>query len=152
MQILQQIFGVLAVGGKVRGNDVHVIAGAHGLFLFLNGHLLQVAHFALDILDGLCLVDRLDMQADGHGVVHIQELCQQLVRQLRCQDLQKGHRPGVVAHTEGLAVFGEGQPGERNEILGGKAGLGKLTPIKAQQLLTVRVELTVQQLQTLDTV
>ena len=38
-------------------------------FLFLNGHFLQVRHFTLDVSDRLRLVDRLDMQVDGHGVV-----------------------------------------------------------------------------------
>ena len=59
----------LSIGGKVGGNDVHVIPGSDRFLLFLNGHFLQVRHFALDVSDCLCLVDRLDMQVDGHGIV-----------------------------------------------------------------------------------
>ena len=49
--------------------DVHVIPGSDRFLLFLNGHFLQVRHFTLDVSDRLRLVDRLDMQVDGHGVV-----------------------------------------------------------------------------------
>ena len=69
LQILQKIFGFLSIGGKVGGNDVHVIPGSDRFLLFLNGHFLQVRHFTLDVSDRLRLVDRLDMQVDGHGVV-----------------------------------------------------------------------------------
>ena len=83
LQILKQVLGFLPVGGKVRGNDVHIISGPHRLFLFLDLHFLQVAHFPLDIADRRGLVDRLDMKVDRHRVVQVQKFGQHPVRQLR---------------------------------------------------------------------
>ena len=102
---MKQVLGFLPIGGKVRGNDVHIISGPHRLFLFLDLHFLQVAHFPLDIADRLGLVDRLDMQVDRHRIVQVQKLCQHPVRQLRRQNLQEGDSARIFPNTEGLTIL-----------------------------------------------
>ena len=47
LQILQQLFRFTAVGGKVRGNDVHVVSCADCFFLFLDLTAIQVGNLAL---------------------------------------------------------------------------------------------------------
>ena len=144
---MKQVLGFLPIGGKVRGNDVHIISGPHRLFLFLNLHFLQIAHFPLDIADRLGLVDRLDMQVDRHRIVQVQKLCQHPVRQLRRQNLQEGDSAGILPNAEGLAVLREGKAGRRDKILCREAGFGKVAPGKLQFLLPAGVELAVQKLQ-----
>ena len=56
LQVLQQLFRLVAVGGKVARNDVHVISGANSFFLFLDLRAVQVGNLALHRLDGLHLV------------------------------------------------------------------------------------------------
>lgn len=36
LQLLQKRLRILSIGGKIRRNDVHVIAGSHRLFLLLD--------------------------------------------------------------------------------------------------------------------
>ena len=47
LQFGKQLLGVRAVGGKVGGQDVHVVAGAHRLFLLLYLHGVQVGDLPL---------------------------------------------------------------------------------------------------------
>ena len=47
LQFGQKLLGVRAVGGKVGGQDVHVVAGAHRLFLLLYLHGVQVGDLPL---------------------------------------------------------------------------------------------------------
>ena len=82
LQVLQQLLRLRAVGGKVRGDDVHVVSGADGLFLLLDGHFLQIGDLALDGLDGLDLIHGLDVHTDDEGAFHVEEVRQHPVVQL----------------------------------------------------------------------
>ena len=65
LQVGEQVGGVLGERDEVRGQDVRVIPGPDGLFLLLHLHLVNVGHLALDGLNGLELVYRLDVHGDG---------------------------------------------------------------------------------------
>ena len=49
----------------------HIVAASDGFFLFLHLHLVNVADLALDGLDGLGLIDSLNVHGDGHFSVHL---------------------------------------------------------------------------------
>ena len=83
LQLLQELFRLRAVGGKVGGDNIHIVAGAHRFFLLLNGHFLQVGDLALNGLDGLHLIHGLDVHTDDKGAFHIQEVRQHPVVELR---------------------------------------------------------------------
>ena len=87
LQGFQKLLGVLSVGGKVAGQDVHVIAAADGPFLFLYLRGVKVGDLALDGLNGLALVDGLHMEIDDNAVFRVEEVGQHFVRQLRGQDV-----------------------------------------------------------------
>ena len=87
LQGFQKLLGVLSVGGKVAGQDVHVIAAADSSFLFLYLHGVKVGDLALNRLDGLALVDGLHMEIDDNAVFRVEEVGQHFVRQLRGQDV-----------------------------------------------------------------
>ena len=139
LQILQELLGLGTVGGKVGGNDVHVISGADGFFLFLNFGFIQVGDFPLDRLDGLDLIYGLDMQADDQRAFHIQKIRQHPVIQLRGEDLQKRNSPVFFTHTE-LFAGAELEAGRRDEILGGQTGRSQPVPFKAERHLFIHVE------------
>ena len=87
LQFVQQLFGVLAVGGKVAGEDVHIVPGTDSLFLFLNLHGIKVGDFSLDGLDSLGLVDGLHMEIDENPVFRFEKIGQHFVRKFRRKDL-----------------------------------------------------------------
>ena len=96
-------------------------------FLFLHLHLVNVGDFGLDGFYGGGLIDGLDMESDGHFRIHFQKLRQQLVRELRGQNLQVGGgtpsrpHPEQTAETEVEAVRGD-------KVFGGKPGFGDHIP------------------------
>ncbi len=145
LQLGKELFGVRAVGGEVGGQNIHVVAGAHSLFLFLNFHGVQIGDLPLHRLNGLGLVDSLHMEVDDDAAFRVEEVRQYFVGQLRGQDLQETHRPILAAHAEYPAVS-EAEGGRGDEILGRQAGGGKPLPVKAEQF-AVRVEYTVQHFQ-----
>ena len=49
LQLVQQAFRLLAVQGKVRGQNIHIVAAADGLFLFLYFHAVEVGYIAPDM-------------------------------------------------------------------------------------------------------
>ena len=83
LQLLQELFRLRAVGGKVTWDNIHIVAGTHRLFLLLNGHFLQVGDLALNGLDCLYLIHGLDVHTDDEGAFHIQKVCQHPVVELR---------------------------------------------------------------------
>ena len=83
LQILQQLFRLTAVGGKVRGNDVHVVSCADCLFLFLDLTAVQVGNLALYRFNGFHLIHRLNVHTHNERAFHIQKISQQTVIQLR---------------------------------------------------------------------
>ena len=144
LEVLQQLLGLVAVGGEVAGNYIHVIPCSDRLFLFFNLSPVQVGDFPLDRLDGADLIDGLDVQIDDLAALHIQEVRQHPVVQLRGHDLDEGGRAELLSHTEHAPVSElEGAGG--NEVLGGQAGGGQPVPGKAEGLLAVHVEDGVEQ-------
>ena len=79
MQLVQQLFGVLTVGGKVAGEYIHVVPGTDSLFLFLNLHSIKVCDFPFDGFDGLGLVDGLHMEIDENPAFCFEEVGQHFV-------------------------------------------------------------------------
>ena len=150
LQIFKQLFGLTAVGHEVRGKNVHVISGTDGLFLLLNLHLVEVGDFGLDLLDGLCLIDGLHMEIYNDGIVHVEEICQHLVRKLRGKDLEEGDRADGLAHTKIPAVT-EVKARGSNEVLCGQTGTGYHVIIENERLLRLLVHRSVQHLQALIT-
>ena len=148
MEVGQQGRRVLGVGNEIRGQDVRVVAAPGGLALLLHLHLVDVGDFALDRLDGLGLVDRLDVEGDGHFRVQLQQLQQELVGQLGGHDLQVGGRPPGLAHPEG-AGLPEVEAGGNNEIFRPHARLGDVPPGEAEGLPAPWVHLSVERLQSL---
>jgi len=145
---LQQLLGLIAISGEVGGDDVHVVPGADRLFLFFDLGPVQVGDLPLDGLDGADLIYGLDVQIDDLAALHVQEVRQHPVIQLRGHDLDKGGRAKLPPHAEHAPVS-ELKGAGGDEILGGQAGGGQPVPGKAEGLLTVHVEDGVEQAQTL---
>ena len=79
LQFVQQLFGVLTVGGKVAGEDIHVVPGTHSLFLLLNLHGVKVCYLPFDGFDGLGLVNGLHMEIDENPAFRFEEVGQHFV-------------------------------------------------------------------------
>ena len=126
--------------------DVHVIAGADSLFLLLNLAAIQFRDGVLDLLDGLVLIDGLDVHGHDFAGIHVQEVLQQLVADIGSGDLQIAHGPVELSHTEDSAAR-EGKRGRRDVVLYRQAGLGKPLPVKSELLLITHVEHAVHQLE-----
>ena len=127
MQVLQQLLGFAAVGRKVRGDDVHIVAGPHGLFLLLDLHLVQVRDLALDGLDGADLIHGLNVHVHNEGALHVEEVRQHAVIQFRGEDLQKADRAHLPAHAKAVA-FRKFKGAGRDKVLDGQAGGGQPVP------------------------
>lgn len=125
---------------------VHIVAASDGLFLFLHLHLVNVADFALDGLDGLGLVYRLNVHGNRHFSVHLQQLGKELVRELGGHDLHIRGRSPCGAHAE-QAALAEVKAGGGDKILCPHSGLGYHIPCKAERLHAAGVELAVKDLQ-----
>ena len=138
--------GIISVSGQIGRDDVHVISGADCLFLLLNLHPVDVRDLSLNQLDGLRLIQGLDMNVDDQALIHIQEIGQHLVRQLRSQDLQVGRRTHSLSHGEHLAALKD-EAGRGHIILGGQAGLHQLIVGKPEGVLCLRIEGLVEDLQ-----
>ena len=87
LQFVQQLFGVLAVSGKVAGQDVHVVPGTDSLFLLLNLHGVKVCDLPLDGFDGLGLADGLHMEIDENAAFRFEKIGQHFIRKFRRKDL-----------------------------------------------------------------
>ena len=144
LQVGEQVGGVLGERDEVRGQDVRVIPGPDRLFLLLHLHLVDVGHLALDGLDGLELVYRLDVHGDGELRVQLQNLPQQLVRELGRQDLQIRRRAPIAAHPEQAGLGEVKAPAGGDGVLGAKAGLGDVRPGEPERLPAAGVHLAVE--------
>ena len=80
--IEEKIRRVLAECDKVGRQDVGIIPGPHRLALFLYLHFSDVGDFALDGLNGLELIHRLNMERNRHFRIHLQNLRKELVGEL----------------------------------------------------------------------
>ena len=139
LQVLQQLLGLGPVGGKVGGDDVHVIPGADGLFLFLDLAAVQVGDLALHRLDGLHLIHRLDVQIHNEGTFHIEKIRQHTVIQFRGQNLHEADGPVLLSHAE-LLAGAELKAGRRNKVFGGKTAGSQPVPLELEGRLLVHVE------------
>ena len=74
LQLLQKRLRVLAVGGQIRRNDVHVVTGTDCFLLFLDLGTVKLRDCVLDGLDRLCLVHRLDVHGDDLAGFHVEEV------------------------------------------------------------------------------
>jgi len=151
LQFFQQGFCISAVGCQIRRNDVNIISGTDCLLLFLDLAAIQFGDGALDRLDGLVLVNGLDVHRNDLGRIHIQKVLQKLVADVGCRDAQKAGGAEDTAHLEGTAVF-ERKGGRGNGILHGKAAFHKVFPVKVKLACTVHVEHIVHEFQPLGTV
>ena len=151
LQILQQLFGLRAVGGQVAGQDVHVVSGAHRPLLLLHLGLVQIGDLALDLLDGRVLVDGLDMHGDDEACVDVQKIGQHAVVEFRRENLKDAYRPQRAAHAK-AAAFAKGEGRWSHEIPGGQPGGRKPLPFEAERLLRIGVEDAVQKMQPLPAV
>ena len=147
LQLVQQLFGFAAVGGKVGRQNIHIVAVADSLFLLLNLHCIEVGDFALHHLHRFRLLQCLHMEIDNKAGFRIKEVGQHPVIQLRREDLQEARCTELAAHLEHTAVL-ERKGGRRDKILGGKSASGKPLPVKVEAF-SVRVQDAMQHLQTL---
>ena len=74
LQFLQKSLGISAVGRQIRRKDVDIISGTDGFLLLLDLAAVQLRNGALDRLNGLVLVNGLDVHGDDLGRIHIQKI------------------------------------------------------------------------------
>ena len=144
LQISQKFRCVLAECNQVRGKNIRVIAGAHSLSLFLHFHFSDVRDFPLDGLNCLELIHGLNVHGHGHFRIQLQDFRQQLIRKLRCHNLQVGHRAPILADTE-CAGLAEVETVRGNKVFCAKPGLWDVFPRKAERLTAPRVHLAMKQ-------
>ena len=145
LQLLQQFFRFIAIGGEVGRDNVHVVACADGLFLLLNLHAVEIGDLAFDSLDGGNLIDRLDVHRDDDGTFHVQKFSQHPVVQFRGEDLQERSRAALLSDAEGIAL-GKFKGAGRDEVLDGQTGGRQPVPRKAERRRLVDMEHIMQQL------
>ena len=148
LQFLQERLGVPAVGGEVGGDDVDVVPGADRLLLLLDLAPVQLRDGVLHRLDGLVLVDGLDVHGDDLAGVDVQDVRQHTVADVRGRDGQKRHGPVHIPRLEGAPAV-EGKGGGCDEVLHGKPGLHQPLPLKGEGLTVPHVEHGVHQAQAL---
>lgn len=76
---------------QVRRNNIHVVTGAHSLFLLLDLGTVKLCDGVLDRLDCGSLVNRLNVHGHNLRGLHIEEISQHTVTQVRCGNRQIGH-------------------------------------------------------------
>ena len=139
MQVLQELLCLIAVGGKVTRNDVHVISGADGFFLFLDLASIEVGDLALHRLDSLHLIHRLDVQTHDQAGFHVEKIRQHPVVEFRGQNLYETDRAMLLTHLELLSGT-EGKGAGSDEVFGREAGRSQPFPLKAERDLLIHVE------------
>ena len=148
LEVLQQTLRLTAEGSEIGRKNVHVVAGTDSLFLLFDLHLVEVGDLHLDGLDSFCLIDGADMKIDRDVAVHVKEVSEHTVIQLRREDLQEAHRADGLAHLEALA-FTEIEGGGSDEVLTAQSGTGNHVKGEAERLIAVHVEDIVQHFQSL---
>ena len=144
LQLFQECFCILTVGGKVGRNDVHIVAGTDSLFLFLDLGTVKLRNGSLDGLDRRSLVYRLDVHGDDLTGLHIKEVRKHTVTQVRCRDLEIRHGAVDTAHLEStVSLKGEGS--RCNKVLYGQTGLHKVLPVEEELVVITHVEHGVHQ-------
>ena len=82
------------------------------------------------------------MHTDDERAVHLKEVRQKPVIQLRRDDVEEGHGAVFRAHTE-VAARGKSKAARRDEVLDAQAGGCEQLPIELERLLPVDVEYAV---------
>ena len=144
LQIGQELRRVLAERNQVRGQDVGIVPGPHRLALFLHLHFADVGELALDGLNGLELIHGLNMERNRHFRIQLQDLRQELVRELGRQNLQVGRRAPVLADAERPGLP-EVEAVRRDIVLCAEPGFGDVLPGEAERLPVAGVHLAVEQ-------
>ena len=134
LQLLQECLRILTVSRKVGRNDIHIVAGANCLFLFLNLAAVQLCNRSFDSFDSLILIHGLDVHGDNLTGFHLQKILQHLVTEVRGGDLQIGHGAVKPAHLKNAAL-GEGKAGRSNEVLHRHSASNKPFPVKEELLI-----------------
>ena len=144
LQISKKLRCVLAECDQVRGKNVRVIAGAYSLSLFLHFHFSDVRDFPLDGLDCLELIHGLNVHGHGHFRIQLQDFRQQLIRKLRCHNLQVGHCAPILVDTK-CAGLAEVETVRGDKVFCAKSGLWDVFPRKAERFAAPRMHLAMKQ-------
>ena len=144
LQLLQELLRLAAVGGEVTRQYVHVVAGADRLLLLLYLRRVQLGQFPFDRFYCAHLVDGFDVHTDDERAVHLKEVREQPVIQLRRDDVEEGHGAVFRAHLE-VAARRKSKAARRDEVLDAQAGGREQLPIELERLLPVDVEDAVHQ-------
>ena len=104
-----------------------------------------------DGFDGLVLVNGLDVHGNDLAGIHIKEILQKLVAQVRSRNIQEADRPEDAAHLKGTAVL-KRQCSGGNGILYGQTAGHKVFPVEVELVGSIHVQHPVHQPQTLRTV
>ena len=144
LQVSQKLRRILAERNEVRGQNVGIVPGPHRLALFLHLHFADVGELALDGLNGLELIHRLNMERNRHFRIQLQDLRQELVRELGRQNLQVGRRAPILADAERPGLP-EVEAVRRDIVLCAKPGFGDVLPGEAERLPVAGVHLAVKQ-------
>ena len=144
LQAPQEGLSVLAIGGKIGRDNVHVIAGAHGLFLFLDLGTVKVCDLPLDGLDRLVPVHGMDMQRHENVALHFQKIRKDAIIQFGGVDLKEIGLADYISHAKasaGLKLKGAWS----NKVLDREPGGNKPLPVESEGLERPNMENTVQQ-------
>ena len=113
----------------------------------MNLHGVQIGDLALDHLDRLVLVDAADVHGGEKVSLHIHEIREDTVLNLRGQYLQKGHRAVHFADAE-MPRLAKLEGRRRDKVLDGQAACREPVPFKGE-LSALRMEKAMQQRQPL---
>lgn len=116
LQLLEERLRILAVSGQVTRDDVHIVTGPDSLFLFLDLGPVKLRDRMLNGLDGLRLVDGLDVHRDDLARIHVQEVFQELVGKVRGRNGEIAHGAVEASHLENAAP-GKGKCRRGDEVL-----------------------------------
>ena len=146
LQVLQQLFRFLAVSRQIGGNDVHIVSGADGFFLFLDFGAVKLGDLVLDRFDGFRLVERMNVHGNEQAAFHIEKVFQRAVAEFGRENLQIGRGAVGLADAERPSIL-KLKRGRRDEILRRQPGWNQPAPVKAEGFLRIHVTDAVHQLQ-----
>src|SRR5699024_10593817 len=112
---------------------------------FFDFRSIEFRDGALDRLDGLVLVYRVDVHSDDLAGFYAQKVLEQLVAEVGRRDGQKAHGPMQAAYLTGAGV--EGKSTRREKVRGRTARLGQLLPVETELAFAVHVEQVVHEAQ-----
>ena len=144
LEVGKELRRILGKGNEVGWENVGIVPGPDSLSLFLHFHFSDVRDFPLDGLDCLELIHGLNVHGHGHFSIQLQDFRQQLIRKLRCHNLQVGHRTPILADAE-CAGLAEVETVRGNKVFCAEPGLRDVFPRKAERLAAPRMHLAMKQ-------